>query len=89
MDTEMRTKGFGVDRANNTFYHKEDQLILGEHIAQKGTLKHITIHAWTCMLQCSFCWWSCHPLFSLIHRQIWASPNLILHSDPVQGLSAQ
>lgn len=51
-DTGMRTKGFGVDWANNTFYHKEYQHILGEPIAQKGMLKHITGVQFTCGLVC-------------------------------------
>lgn len=53
IETGMRTKGFGVDWANNTFYHKEYQHTLGEHIAQEGMLKCITVHVWACMLQCS------------------------------------
>lgn len=53
IDTGMRTKGFGVGWANNTFYHKEYQRMLGEHIAQEGMLKCINVHVWACMLQCT------------------------------------
>lgn len=88
MDAEMRTKGFGADGASDIFCHKEYQHLLGEHIAQKGMLKH----------DCS-CMDTYAPVFFLLvflspalltmHRQTWASPSLILRSGPIRGLSAQ
>lgn len=88
MDAEMRTKGFGADGASDTFCHKEYQHVWGEHIAQKGMLKH----------DCS-CMDTYAPVFFLLvflspalltmHRQTRASPSLILRSGPIRGLSAQ
>lgn len=68
MGTETRIKGFGTDGASDTFCHKEYQHVLGEHIAQKGMLKHIWLlmhgHVCFCVLSV-FCVFSCHLLFSL------------------------
>lgn len=76
MGTEMRTKGFGVDGANDTFCHKEYSHVLGEHIAQKGM--HMTAHVWTHMLLCSFGWCSCHLLSHYAKANVgFTQPNLV------------
>lgn len=78
MGTAMITKGFGMDGASDTFSHKEYQHVLGEHIAQKGMLKHIWLlmhgHVCFCVLSV-FCVFFLSPAFLTMHRQTWLHPT--------------